>query len=105
PGAGRRRADERAGRRRGATPVARAAPPGEVFAAVAAEAGRLLEADYTVLSRYDPDGAVAVIGGWARIDPGRPLAVGARLEPGGRNMHTLVFPTGRPARIHEFRAT
>ena len=101
----RRFADEQAGLRRVATLVARAAPPEEVFAAVAAEAGRLLEADYTVLSRYDPDGAVAVIGGWARIDPGRPLAVGARLEPGGRNMHTLVFQTGRPARINDYRDT
>src|SRR5207237_5219326 len=87
----RRFAEEQAALRRVATLGARAAPPEEVVAAVAAEAGRLLEVDFTVLSRYDPDGAVTVVGGWARTDPGRPLAVGLRMEPGGRNMHTLVF--------------
>jgi signal transduction histidine kinase len=96
-------AEEQAALRRVATLVARAAPPKEVFAAVAGEAGRLLKVDFTVLSRYDPDGAVAVVGGWAKADPGRPLAVGTRLEPGGRNMHALVFQTGRPARIDDYR--
>jgi signal transduction histidine kinase len=96
-------AEEQAALRRVATLVARAAPPEEVFAAVAGEAGRLLKVDFTVLSRYDPDGAVAVLGGWAKADPGRPLAVGTRLEPGGRNMHALVFQTGRPARIDDYR--
>jgi GAF domain-containing protein len=95
-------ADEQAALRQVATLVARAAPPEDVFAAVAAEMGRLLEGEFTVLSRYDPDGAVTVVGGWARTDPGRPLAVGIRLEPGGRNMHTLVFRTRRPARIDDY---
>jgi GAF domain-containing protein len=96
-------ADEQAAMRRVATLVAHGAPPEAVFTAVATEAGRLLDVDFTVLSRYEPDGAVAVVGGWARVDPGRPLAIGARLESGGRNMHTLVFRTGRPARIDDYR--
>src|SRR5205807_9797436 len=50
-------AEEQAALRRVAVLVARAAPPDEVFAAVAAEAGRLLGAEFTVLSRYDTDGA------------------------------------------------
>jgi signal transduction histidine kinase len=95
-------AEEQAALRRVATLVARGALPEDVFAAVAAEAGQLLKVDFTVLSRYERDGAVAVVGGWARVDPGRPLAVGARLEPGGQNMHTLVFQTGRPARIDDY---
>jgi GAF domain-containing protein len=96
--------EEQAALRRVATLVARVAPPDEVFAAVAAEAGRLLKVDFTVLSRYDLDGAVAVVGGWAKADPGRPLAVGARMEHGGQNVHTLVYETGRPARIQDYRA-
>ncbi|HEY3715429.1 MAG TPA: GAF domain-containing sensor histidine kinase [Jatrophihabitantaceae bacterium] len=95
-------AEEQAALRRVATLVARGAPPQDVFAAVAAEAGQLLKVDFTVLSRYEPNGNVAVVGGWARIDPGRPLAVGTRLEAGGRNMHTLVFQTGRPARLEDY---
>jgi hypothetical protein len=32
-----------------------------VFAAVAAEAGRLLGADATVMSRYNPDGGATIV--------------------------------------------
>ena len=95
-------ADEQAALRRVATLVARAAPAEEVFIAVAEEAGQLLGVDYTVLSRYDRDGLVTVVGGWARDDPGRPLAVGLRLKPEGDNMHALVFRTHRAARIDDY---
>src|SRR6202011_4119352 len=54
-------AEEQAALRRVATLVARAAPPGEVFAAVTAEAGRLLNADVTGMGRYDPDRAVTLV--------------------------------------------
>jgi GAF domain-containing protein len=97
-------AEEQAALRRVATLVARAAPAEEVFAAVAEEVGLLLDVDFTVLSRYETDGAVEVVGGWAKRNPGRPPAVGVRLEPGGWNMHTRVFQTGRPARIEDFGA-
>jgi GAF domain-containing protein len=43
---------EQAALRRVATLVARGAPPEEVFAAVAAEAGRLLDTDLTDLERF-----------------------------------------------------
>jgi signal transduction histidine kinase len=96
-------AEEEAALRRVATLVAQGAPAeDEVFAAVAAEAGKLLKADYTVLSRYDSDGLVTVVGGWARSDSGRPLAVGLRLEPTGRNIHALVFETHRQARLENY---
>jgi signal transduction histidine kinase len=95
-------AEEQAALRRVATLVAKGVSPEDVFAAVAAEIGQMLDCDYTVLSRYDPEGAVTVVGGWARTDPGRPLAVGARLEPGGRNMHALVFRTHQPSRIDNY---
>ena len=57
-------AEEQAALRRVATLVARAAPWEEVFAAVAAEAGRLLSADATLMSRYDPDDAATIVGAW-----------------------------------------
>jgi len=97
-------AEEQAALRQVATLVAGGASPEEVFTAVPEEVGRLLKVDYTVVSRYDADGLVTVVGGWARTDPGRPLAIGLRLKPEGRNIHALVFRTGQPARIDDYRA-
>jgi signal transduction histidine kinase len=95
-------AEEQAALRRVATVVAQSESAEEVFGAVATEVGQLLGVDFTVLSRYEPDGGVIVVGPWAKHDPGRPLPVGIRLEPGGRNMHTLVFQTGSSARIDSY---
>ncbi|HEX4399626.1 MAG TPA: GAF domain-containing protein, partial [Trebonia sp.] len=95
-------AEEQAALRRVATLVARAAPPEEVFGAVAEEVGRLLGADFTVMSRYDPDGAATVVGVWARTGTARVLPVGLQMDFGGRNVHTLVFQTGRPERIDDY---
>jgi signal transduction histidine kinase len=91
-------AEEQAALRRVATLVARATPPEEVFAAVTAEVGRVLRADFTILSRYDPDGAATIVGAWSGTGAAPPTPVGSRLELGGQNVHTLVFQTGRPAR-------
>jgi signal transduction histidine kinase len=91
-------ADEQAALRRVATLVARAAPPQEVFAAVTAEAGRLLAVHVAFLTRYDPDGTGAVVGTWA-APGGSPIAVGTRLPLAGRNVTSLVLQTGRSARI------
>jgi signal transduction histidine kinase len=91
-------AEEQAALRRVAVLVARAAPPGEVFAAVTAEAGRVLAADVAVLNRYAPDGTESVAGIWASTGA-PPVAVGTRVPVGGRNVTSLVFQTGRSARI------
>jgi signal transduction histidine kinase len=90
-------AEEQAALRRVATLVARAAPPEEVFAAVAREAGRLLGAHHSWMTRYDPDGAAKLVATWSST--GAAVPAGTRLNPGGRNVYTLVFETGRPARI------
>jgi signal transduction histidine kinase len=94
-------AAEQAALSRVATLVARGAPPAEVFAAVTDEAGRLLRADYTVMSRYDPDGWNTVIGSWA-AEPGRPFPIGQRGKLEGRYLHTLVFQTRQPARLDDY---
>ena len=95
-------AEEQAALRRVATLVARGAPPEEVFGAVAEEASRLLGTDFTVMSRYDPDGAATVVGVWARSGTAGVGPVGRRIKSGGRNVHTLVFQTGRPERIDDY---
>jgi GAF domain-containing protein len=96
-----RLAEEQAALRRVATLVARATPPQEVFAAVAEEAGRLLAVDAAVLVRYDPQDTLEVVGTWTRTGAPAPTPVGGRLPLGGRNVTTLVYQTGRPARIDD----
>ena len=95
----RRIAGEQAALRRVATLVARAAPPQEVFAAVAEEVGRLLAADFAILVRYDPPDTLEVAGTWTSTGAPAPTPVGGRLPLGGRNVTTLVHQTGQPARI------
>jgi signal transduction histidine kinase len=97
----RRVADEQAALRRVATLVARAAPPEEVFAAVAEEVGQLFAAESTLL-RCDPDGTVTTVGSWSGT--GDALQVVARLPLGGHNAVTHVFETDRPARIDRYPA-
>jgi signal transduction histidine kinase len=94
-----RLAQEQAALRRVATLVARAAPPEEVFATVAEEVGRLLAVDFAILVRYDPQDMLEVVGAWSKsgVPPATP--VGGRLPLGGRNVTTVVYQTGRPARI------
>jgi signal transduction histidine kinase len=86
--------------RRVATLVARGTPPEEVFAAVTEETGRLLGATYTTMARYDPDGAGTIVASWS--SSGAAYPVGARERLGGRNVPTLVFQTGRAARIDDY---
>jgi GAF domain-containing protein len=93
-------AEEQAALRRVATLVARAAPPEEVLAAVAEEAGRLLDTDYATMHRYGPGGTSSVVAAWSRTGPAFPVGTWARL--GGRNLQTLVFQSGQPARIDDY---
>jgi signal transduction histidine kinase len=95
-------AAEQAALSRVATLVAKGAPPAEVFAAVAEEVGRLLQADCTIISRYDPDGLITVVGTWAAADLPRPLPLGLRGKLEGRNIHTLVLQTRQPTRLDDF---
>src|SRR3982074_864601 len=49
-----------------------------------------------------PTGAVRVVAAWSRTGGGVP--VGTRVGVGGRNVHTLVFQTGRAARLDDYDA-
>jgi signal transduction histidine kinase len=88
---------EQAALRRIATLVAEAAPPEQIFAAVTEEVGRLRSVEYAHLGRYEPDGTMTIVAGSGRR--GRQVPVGRRWSLGGKNISTLVFETGRPARI------
>ncbi|WP_329253782.1 histidine kinase [Actinoallomurus sp. NBC_01490] len=58
-------ADEQRALRRVATLVACGVPPARVFAAVAAEVGRVLKVDYTVIIRFESDETALVVGHWS----------------------------------------
>jgi signal transduction histidine kinase len=92
-----RLAEEQAALRRVATLVARGAAPEVVFTAVAEEVGQLLPVDQAALCRYEPDGALTFLSQWGK--PMAHLTVGSRWKLGGHNVGTLVFQTGRPARV------
>jgi signal transduction histidine kinase len=81
--------------------VARGAPPEEVFAAVTEEAGQLLPVDFAALSRYGSDHTLTYVAAWSRT--GNPFPpIGTQVTLGGKNVGTLVFETGRPARIDSY---
>jgi signal transduction histidine kinase len=95
-----RLAEEQAALRRVAMLVARGAPPEEVFAAVAEEVGQLLPVDLVNMCRYEPDRTLVFIASWDSA--GQRFPVGSRRTLGGHNIGTLVFETGRPARVDSY---
>jgi signal transduction histidine kinase len=93
-------AQEQAALRRVATLVARGKSPEELFAAVTEEIGQLLPVDIAGMCRYEPDGSITEVAVWGgKVDH---LPVGGRRSLGRKNLSTLVFETGRPARVDSF---
>jgi signal transduction histidine kinase len=91
---------ERAALRRVAALVAQAVPPDVLFAAVAAEVGRVFPvADCVMIGRYESGRAVEVVGGWNRAGGGR--LAGRREGLGGRTVSTVVFESNQPARVND----
>jgi signal transduction histidine kinase len=98
-----RLAAEQAALRRVATLVAGGTPPRELFAAVVEEVARLLSVEFAALGRYEPDGAITAVAVWGRT--GQHIPVGRRWSLGGRDVATLVFETGRAARLNSYTDT
>jgi signal transduction histidine kinase len=95
-----RLAEEQAALRRVATLVARGAPPKDVFAAVIEEIGQSLPVDTAAMGRYEADGTLAFVASWGwAVDF---VPVGTRWSVGGKNLGTIVFETGRAARIDSY---
>jgi signal transduction histidine kinase len=96
-------ADEQASLRRLATLVAHAAPPTEVFHAVAHEMGRILGAMHTVVARYEPVATAVTVGSWNNrpdLNATMPLHSHWTLEPG--TVSELVARTGAPSRVDTY---
>jgi signal transduction histidine kinase len=91
---------EQAALRRVATLVARGTPAEEVFAAVAEEAGRVLDTEHASIARFNPDGTGTVVASWNRVGALSPI--GSRWSIGGHNLLALVSGTGQAARIDDF---
>ena len=92
---------EQAALGRVATLVARGVPPEEVFAAVTEEVGHLLFVEYAGLGRFDSRTARL-----PSLPAGGGQSTSFRLAAGGvsvgEDISTLVFETGRPARIDSY---
>ena len=98
-----RLAGEQAALRRVAMLVAEGAPSTAVFDAVAAEMGRLLDADGVSLSRYEPGDEVTVVAhrgaDAAKVPPG------TRVSHLGENVTSMVRRSERPARLEHYEGT
>jgi GAF domain-containing protein len=91
---------EQAALRRVATLVAGGAAPEKGFAAVVEEVGRLFPVDFADMGRYEPGGTIIFVAAWGRGGDSSP--VGTRWVLEGTNLATLVFETGRPARLDSY---
>ena len=95
--------DEQAALRRVATLVALEKPAEAVFLAVAEEVCRLFAAEAGGVIRYDPAGEATPVGSYTAIEHGIDPPTPARPLPlGGHNVSTLVYETGRPARVDSY---
>jgi GAF domain-containing protein len=91
---------EQAALRRVATRVAQGAPAQELLAAVAEEAGTLLDVDAARIIRYAGDDEVVNVTEWAK--PGYDSGPFDRVKLQGRSVSADVLRTGRVARIDNY---
>jgi signal transduction histidine kinase len=89
-------ADQQAALRSVAELAAQDVPADEVLAAVARQASRLTDVDFSTLLRFEPDGSTQI----AALD-GAPegVAVGMRAPATGNGATQQVWRTGQPARV------
>jgi signal transduction histidine kinase len=97
-----RRRDQ-AALRRVATVVAQGAAPSDVFTAVAAEIADLLNADLTLIGRYETDAAFSYLAAGGPMQTSSPL--GDRLKLGGDNLASKILRSGRPESMNYDDAT
>jgi GAF domain-containing protein len=88
-------ADEQAALRRVATLVAEGAAANDLFAAVAQEVAKLFGVGMVNIDRYE-NGESVVLASFEAFP------VGSRWPLDGRGVRTMVYETGRPARVDDF---
>lgn len=86
---------EQAALRRVATVVARSPAPGDVFTAVAAEVAELLDADITLIGRYEPGGTFRYLAAGGPMHTSSDM-LGDRLMLGGENLATKIMRSRQP---------
>jgi PAS domain S-box-containing protein len=91
-------AEEQSVLRRVATLVAQAAPPADVFAAVAAEVSVVLDLPLVEMCRYETDGTATVVGAVGD----HPFQTGTNWALDGPSLTAQVKRTGRPARVDDY---
>ena len=94
----RRLVDQQAALRRVATLVAEDATPAALFAAVAEEVARILDAEAVSVVRYEPDGTSEVV---ASVND-ESFPVDSRWPPEAGSLNALVLETKRPVRIDDY---
>jgi signal transduction histidine kinase len=87
--------------RRVATLVARGVSPSQVFAAVAEEMARCLDAQTAHVLRSEPDGAAVVVASYSQSGV-QGVPVGERMTLGGDNVAAMVLRAGGTARMDSF---
>jgi GAF domain-containing protein len=92
--------EEQAALRRVATRVAQGVPAQELLAAVAEEAGTLLDVDATRIARYEGEEAIVHVTEWSK--PGYDPAPYDRARLEGKSVSADVLRTGRVARIDNY---
>src|ERR1700754_1924480 len=86
---------EQAALRRVATVVAQGPSASDVFIAVAEEIADLLDADLTLIGRYEPDATFSYLAAGGPMQASSPL-LGDRLTLGGDNLATKILRSGQP---------
>jgi hypothetical protein len=95
-----RAAEELASLRRVAKMVAGQSAPHEIFAAVAEEVARLVNAQRGAVCRYERDRSMAVVAYWSNEE--RDLPIGTRVPLEGDSVAVTVQQSGGPARIDSY---
>jgi signal transduction histidine kinase len=89
--------------RRLATLVARGAPPGEIFGAVACELGQIMGARHAAVIRYEQDATATSVGIW-NAGHVATLPLGSRFPLEVGTVRELVARTKAPVRMDDFEA-
>jgi signal transduction histidine kinase len=91
-------ADEQAALRRVATLVAQGAGADELFSAVAAEVGGIVDIPVVAVARYETDGTFTIVG----ITGGTQFTLGSRWPIEEDGVAGMILATGRPSRRDDY---
>ena len=94
--------DEQAPPQRAATMVAEGVPPAELYGAITAEAGALLDAQLAIIVRHEPDGTARPLATWSAR--GDPSALPDRVAIDEGDMLDRVAKNLAPVRVEDWSA-